>query len=256
MGEIEMIYTSITDGSPAWVALDKPAAFEHISTKWKNFTRTHSRYTFKNKGDVGDITLYGPIGMDFFGDGITSGTFKRDLAALGAVDSIDVRIDSPGGNVSDARAIYNLLVDHKATVNVKIDGTAASAASFIAMAGDNIQIAEGGLFMIHDVRGVARGTASDMRKAAEIIDALTATIADTYQARTGISLKRITDMMTAETWLTGPDAVKLGFADSVIPNKRKSSAASNLVSAYAEAYRNPPSNLQPRRARALALMGK
>ena len=113
--------------------------------------------------------MYGPIGEDFFGEGISAKNFASQLKELGAVRTIDLHIDSPGGSVTDARTIYTLLVEHKATINVKIDGFAASAASFIAMAGDEVAIAEGGFFMIHEARGITRGTANEMSLNARIV---------------------------------------------------------------------------------------
>lgn len=164
--------------------------------------------------------MYGEIGNDFWGEGISADRFQKELKALGNVRTIDLHIDSGGGSVLDARAIYTLLTQHKATINVKIDGLAASAASFIAMAGDSIAIAEGGFLMIHNARGVARGTADDMRKAAAVVDQVDGTIVDTYVARTKKSRSQIRDWMKAETWFTGSDAVNEGFADEVMENKQ------------------------------------
>lgn len=179
------------------------------------------RFEFRAKaGKRAEIYLYGSIGEDWFGEGITAKSFSRDLKALGDIRDIELHIDSPGGSVTDARAIYTLLVEHKANVTVMIDGYAASAASYIAMAGDDIAIAEGGFFMIHEARGLVRGTSGDMRKAATLLETISATIADTYVARTGKTKSKVLEWMADETWFTGKEAVEHGFADRVLANKQ------------------------------------
>src|SRR5690349_16505668 len=108
----------------------RPAAAPALNNGYK-FIRNAAK-------DAAEIYIYGPIGMSWFGDGVSANQFRQDLAAAGAVKTIDVRINSEGGDVFDAQAIYQLLLQHKATVTVHVDGLAASAASFIAMAGASI----------------------------------------------------------------------------------------------------------------------
>jgi ATP-dependent protease ClpP protease subunit len=110
-------------------------------------------------GVIGEIYLY-----DWFGDGVTAKQFADDLKALGNVKTIDLRINSEGGSVFDGKAMYSLLNEHKAKIIVHIDGLAASAASFVAMAGDEIEIAEGGFVMIHNAYMVAMGDARELRR--------------------------------------------------------------------------------------------
>lgn len=214
-------------------------------------------FKFRNAAaSVGEIFLYGPIGQDFFGDGISAKTFTAEMKKLGQMKTLNVHIDSPGGSVTDARAIYTQLVENKAKVNVYIDAVAASAASFIAMAGDTIAISEGGFFMIHEARipYVQGGTASQIRANAEktafLAETLTRTIADTYAARIGKPVARILDWMQAETWFTGADAIKNGFADSLLENKRIAACA------YPDVYNNLPAVLMPRRAKAQHIVRK
>lgn len=203
------------------------------------------RFEFKNKtANRAEIYMYGPIGEDWYGGGITGKWFADELKNLGAVRNIELHVDSPGGNVTDARTIYTLLTNHKAKIEVKIDGFAASAASFIAMAGDSIAIAEGGFFMIHKARGVAAGDDDDMLKAAELLKSLTETIAQTYVARTGISKSKILDWMAEETWFTGAQAVEHGFANELMENKRVTACAFNVD------FKNMPAALDPRVVRA------
>ncbi len=107
---------------------------------------TVNGYRVVNRGkDSAEIYLYGAIGGDWMGEGITAKQFADDLKALGPVKKIDLRINSEGGSVFDGKAMYSLLNAHSANITVHVDGLAASAASFIAMAGDTIEIAEGGV---------------------------------------------------------------------------------------------------------------
>lgn len=203
-----------------------------------------NRYEFRNKtANSGEIFIYGPIGEDFFGDGISADTFRKELRGLGSVRSIDLRMDSPGGSVTDARAIYSLLVEHKAKVSVYIDGFAASAASFVAMAGDEIVIAEGGYFMIHEARGVMAGTAADMEQGAKLLRSINDQIAETYAARTGILKPALLAMMAEETWLTGEEAVNQGFANRLMENKRIAACA------WPNQFKKLPQALHPKRAK-------
>lgn len=203
------------------------------------------KFEFKNKtANTGEVMIYGPIGEDYFGEGISGKTFAKELKALGNVRTIDLRVDSPGGSVTDARTIYTLLAEHPAKVNVFIDGYAASAASFISMAGDEISIAEGGFFMIHEARGVARGTADDMARAATLLKTISDTIAQTYVARTGQSKAQVAKWMAAETWFTGAEAVAAGFATKLMENKRITACA------YPSEFKNLPIALRPTAVRA------
>lgn len=203
-------------------------------------------YRMVNRGNGrGEIYVYGIIGMDWFGDGVTAKQFAVDLKALGDVTTIDLRINSDGGVVDDARAMYNLLVEHKATIIAHVDGVAASAASFLAMAGDEIEIADGGFFMIHDVRGGVYGTADDLDRRAKVMRGYNDAVVKTYADRTGASDKQLRAWMTAETWFNAKDAVEHGFADRIVENMKVAAAITD-----ASRFRNLPSSLLPRRAAA------
>lgn len=195
----------------------------------------------------GEVWLYGSIGVDWFGDGVTAKQFAEDLKKLGAVDAIDLRINSDGGVVTDARAIYNQLVEHKATVTSHIDGIAASAASFVAMAGDEISIAEGGFIMVHNARGLTIGDANEHRAMAGILDQVNQTIINTYVARTGQPEAQIKKWMNAETWMDGKDAIANGFADRMVENKRIAASLDHW-----RAFRRIPIALRPHRNKAIA----
>lgn len=192
------------------------------------------------------------IGSDFFGEGISAKSFSDELrkVARGARE-IDLHINSDGGVVTEARSMYSQLVAlHDKTINVYVDGVAASAASFLAMAGDRIIISEGAFFMIHDARMIARGTASDFRKRADELEMVSETMVDTYAARTGQSKDKIRKMMAAETWMTGREAVDLGFADELSANKAKALAYDDCLGMY----EHVPVELRPNRSQARATL--
>lgn len=169
-----------------------------------------------NKGDRrGEVLIYDVIGEDFFGDGVTAKKFRADLDSLGEVDVIDVRINSPGGSVFDGIPIYNALLNHKATVNVWIDGAAWSMASGIAMAGDTVNMAENALFMMHDPSTFSFGSSDDLRKEADRLDKVKDQLAVAYERKSGLSKDEITDLMSAETWLDANEAKDKGFVDNV-----------------------------------------
>lgn len=179
-----------------------------------------------NRGKQGaEIYVYGVIGGDWFGEGCTAQKFADDLKALGDVTQIDLHIDSEGGVVSDAQAMYTLLVKHKATVTTHIDGWACSAASFLAMAGSEILIGEGGMFMIHNARTLAYGEAADLDRAAALLRTTNDTIRKKYADRTGIDDKKLRDWMDAETWFTGQEAVDAGFCDRIVENLKIAAVA-------------------------------
>lgn len=153
----------------------------------------------------------------FFG-GVTAKQFAQDLKAVGAVQKINLHLNTSGGDVFDGFAIYNLLVSHAAKVVSYIDGLAASIGSVIAMAGDEIKIAENGFLMIHDAWGMTAGSAEDLRRTADLLDTTTGAIADVYVGRTKNPMDKIRKWMKDETWFTGREALDAGFADSMVEN--------------------------------------
>ncbi len=179
-------------------------------------------FSAKATKDIGEIMIYEQIGAGWWdGSGVTAKQFSDDLKAMGDVKTINVRINSPGGDVTEADAIYTSLVQHPATVNVFIDGIAASAASFIAMAGDSIAIAEHAKFMMHNAWGAGMGNADDFDALAATLRIFDTAIRGIYQKRSGKSDQQLRDWMKAETWMLGPEAKDNGFADTIIASKGK-----------------------------------
>lgn len=167
------------------------------------------------KGDTADVLIYDQIGRSFFEDGLTAKAFAEQLREHKNVKTINVRINSPGGNVFDATAIFNTLRNHGAKIVAHVEGAALSAASLIAMAGDEIRMSQGAWMMIHDPSGRAAGKATDMRKQADMLDRVKASLVDTYATRTKQPKEDIARMMSDETWLTPEDAKAKGFADTI-----------------------------------------
>ena len=201
--------------------------------------------------DAAEIYLYGVIGTDWFGDGVSAKQFADDLKKLGNVKTIDLRINSEGGSVFDGKAMYSLLNEHPAKIVVHVDGLAASAASFVAMAGDEIEIAEGGFVMIHNAYMVAIGDAREMRRSADMLETVNNTIIDTYVARTKGDRKAIAKMMDDETWMTGAEAVKHGFADKMVENLKVAASVS-----HPERFTKLPAALKPNHRRAAAALSR
>lgn len=177
-------------------------------------------FQFTAKANKGEILLYGPIGRDFWGEGISAKDFADQLSALGELSEINVRINSPGGSAFDGLAIYNTLNRHAADVVVDIDGLAASAASVVAMGGDTIRMAENALMMIHNAAGFSMGTASEMEKTAKILRTLDTQLATTYSQRSGTGIEEIARLMEAETFFTAQEAKDKGLATDITEAKK------------------------------------
>lgn len=172
----------------------------------------------KKTGTRGEIYIYEDIGEGWFG-GLTAKAFSDTMKELGNVAALDIYINSPGGSVFDGVAIYNQIKRFAGEKIVHIDGIAASIASIIAMAGDEIRIAANGMIMIHDPWGMAIGTADDMRKMSDSMDKIRETLLTTYVAKTGRTDKEISDWMTDETWMNAEESVKYGFASKITEEK-------------------------------------
>ena len=172
-------------------------------------------YEIKNKTDKAEIWIYEEIGEGFWtGGGVTAKNFQKELSAIKA-SQIDLHINSPGGVVFDGITIYNLLKNHPANVTTYIDGLAASIASVIALAGNQVIMAENALFMIHKASGMVMGTSDDMRDFAGKLDKVNGSIATTYMSKTGKEDAEINDLMAAETWMTATEALESGFIDEI-----------------------------------------
>ncbi len=164
----------------------------------------------------GVITCYDVIGEDLWGDGgVTVNRIDAALRKIGN-NAVEVHINSPGGDVFEGIAIANRLQQHPAKVTVKVMGLAASAASVVAMAGDEVQIAPSAFIMIHNCWVMASGDRNDMAETAAFLAPFDAALADVYAARSGLPKDEIATMLDAETWMNGSQAVAKGFADGLL----------------------------------------
>ena len=159
------------------------------------------------------LQIFDQIGEDWFGgSGISAKAFSDALQSVGPGPLV-VEINSPGGNVWDGLAIYNMLRGRQSPVTTRVVGIAASIASIIALAGDTIEMADASLFMIHDPSGMVAGTSEDMRKMANALDQHAEILAGIYVKRTGKTSAQIRAAMSAETWFTAQEAIQFGLAD-------------------------------------------
>jgi ATP-dependent protease ClpP protease subunit len=156
-----------------------------------------------------EVYLYGEIG----GWGESAASFAAGLKEIGDVDELSVRINSPGGDYFDGVAIYNLLKSHRARVSVFVDGLAASAATVVMLAGDEIEIGENAQVMVHDASIAAWGNAAELREAADQLDKVSDDIAQLYAERAGGTRQEWRDRMRAETWMTAAEALAAGLVD-------------------------------------------
>lgn len=162
------------------------------------------------------IELYGAIGEDFWtGGGITSKSVSASLKAIGSAD-VEVRINSPGGDMFEGISIYNVLASHRGKVTIKVMGLAASAASIIAMAGDEIQMGLGSFLLIHNCWIMAMGNRHDMKELAKWLEPFDNALRDIYIERTGQDIKAVEKWMDEEKMFSAKEAIDNKFADGLL----------------------------------------
>lgn len=195
----------------------------------KEETRLKNKYyNLVQSGNEADITIYGDItSMEWFESDMSAHTLRSDLDAMGAVDHINVHINSYGGEVAEGLAIFNSLKNHPAKVTTYCDGFACSIASVIFMAGDERVMNNASLLMIHNAWSGVTGNADDMRKAADDLDIITQQIKNAYLAKIDVSEDELSALMDAESWITPADAVAMGFATSVTEDDETTKASAN-----------------------------
>jgi ATP-dependent protease ClpP protease subunit len=191
-------------------ALTKPQVFE----KWS----ADAAGLRPNAVEQGDnvITMFDVIGEDFWsGGGVTAKKVAAQLRAIGS-RPVEVQINSPGGDMFEGIAIYNVLREHPQPITVKVMGMAASAASVIAMAGDTIEVGAASFIMIHNCWVLAMGNRHDMRETAEFLEPFDQAMVDVYTQRSGGDAKKIAKWMDDETFMSGTTAIERGFADALL----------------------------------------
>ena len=175
----------------------------------KNDAGGEEERTLVLNGEISDETWYG--------DEVTPALFAKELNA--GSGNITVWINSPGGDVYAAAQIYNMLMEYKGDVTVKVDALAASAASVIARAGTTVLMSPPSLMMIHNPITVAIGDSKEMQRAGEMLNEVKESIMNAYEIKTGMDRKRISHLMDAESWFNAKKAVELGFADGILHGK-------------------------------------
>jgi ATP-dependent Clp protease protease subunit len=207
----------------------------------------------KAKGaKAGELYIYNDIGGGFFG-GISAQDVAESLKSLGQIETLDIYVNSPGGDVFEGIAIYNQLKRLKATKNVYIDGLAASIASVICMAGDKICCASNAMMMIHNPYGMCMGTSEDMRATADVLDQVRDQLVDTYATRSGEDKAKISDWMNAETWWKADDAKACGFVDEVTDDTMD---AQNMAFALLAKFKKTPEPLAAKSRSSNVLIAK
>jgi len=202
------------------------------SSKW---------YKIKAKEDSAEISIFGDIGASWWGDSVTVADFKKDFDAVKDKASIHILINSPGGDVFDGIAIYNIIATEREKVSVEVIALAASAASIIALAGSSLSIDTAGFFMIHNPWSWAMGGADDMRETADLLDKIGGELVNIYEAHSDLSADEIQEYMDADTWFTADEAVEAGFADEQIEHEAVAASVS-IDSRYA--YKHVPERFQ------------
>jgi len=216
-----------------------------------------SWFRMKASGDkTADIYIYDEIGYW----GVTARQFASSMKALGDLDHINLHIHSPGGDVFDGIAIYNLLNSHTASKTVYIDGLAASMASVIAMVGNPIIMPENAMMMVHKPWGITGGDANDMRDYADLLDKVEAVLIPSYAKKTGKTPDELALMLGEETWMTAQECLEHGFADQIstavqamarINSKRieefdaMPNALKNMITKPKATTQNPPEPQNP-----------
>lgn len=180
---------------------------------WKNKTITNQETMTQSQERI--LFLNGTIAEEsWFDDEVTPALFKDELNS--GEGDITVWINSPGGDCIAAAQIYNMLMDYKGNVTVKIDGIAASAASVIAMAGNKVIVSPVSMIMIHNPATIAAGDTSEMQKAIAMLDEVKESIINAYEIKTGLSRAKLSHLMDAETWMDANSAIEMGFADEIM----------------------------------------
>jgi ATP-dependent protease ClpP protease subunit len=188
-------------------------------------------YSIQARANRGaEIVIYDDIGGGFFSEGVTARQFAKDLKAIGTVERLDVRMNSYGGVVDEGLAIYRTLIEHPARVTVHVDGVAASIASAIAMAGDEIVMAESSTMMLHEAWGGKLGTAAALEAFAKYISMNNDLLAKVYADRTGNTVEKIKGWMSAGpenlgTWMDAQTALDRGFATKIVQNAKLAASA-------------------------------
>jgi ATP-dependent Clp protease protease subunit len=171
-------------------------------------------FDVKMAGPTPEFYMYGDIGGDF--DGVTSEQFAKALESVRKSPELNIRVNSQGGDVFEAYAMFGALKRFPGRVTMHVDGLAASAASYLIMAGHRIKMADNAMVMIHEPYSIAKGTASQLEGKVAMLRKITGTVVETYAKRTGQNADDVMAMMAAETWMDAEESLAKGFADEIV----------------------------------------
>jgi ATP-dependent Clp endopeptidase proteolytic subunit ClpP len=197
-------------------------------------------YRITNEADVAQVYIYDEIG--YFG--VSASDFVKDIINI-KQPKMDLHINSPGGEVFDGIAIYNAIKNHPADVTVFVDGLAASAASFISMAGDKVIMTRNSEMMIHDAHGLVIGNSADMRELADLLDKMSDNIADIYMQKAGGTVSSWREAMKTETWYSADEAVKAGLADEIQGKTSTENSWDLSIFSYTSRKEAPEPKIEP-----------
>lgn len=200
----------------------------------KDNLKAEKKFEVRAEGDTAEIFLYDAIG-DWYGIGAEQvAQALRDLQGR----DVALRINSPGGDVFDGRAMATAISQHKGKVTAYIDGLAASAATYVALAADEVEIASGAFFMIHNAWTLSMGNADELRETAGLLDKVDDSIVADYIRKTSQADEQVRAWMKAETWFSAEEAIEHGFVDRLSQSKKAANNCWNLA-----AYNNAPAAL-------------
>jgi ATP-dependent Clp endopeptidase proteolytic subunit ClpP len=188
------------------------------------------RFEITNKADSSEILLYGAIGESFFDDAISAKAFSDELKKIPAsVKNITLRVNSPGGSVFDGMTIYERLKNHPAKVTAYVDGLAASIASVIIMAADEVIVGDGAMVMIHKPMVGTYGNSMELERMIDILDKIENQMVGIYAKKTGQTRAEISAALAAETWYTADEAIELGIANRKFEAKETLHIAASMI---------------------------
>jgi len=200
------------------------------------------KFEIKNKTEtVAEVLLYGAIGEDMWGDSISAKAFTDALKKVpSSVKTIELRVNSPGGSVFDGMTIYERLKNHSAKVVAYVDGLAASIASIIIMAADEVVIGDGGMVMIHKPLSGLYGNSDDMERMIDILDKIESQMVGIYAKKTGLSRAEISAALSKETWYTADEAIEMGYADKLVASSESLQIAASAMAQNCPWLKNAP----------------
>ena len=195
-----------------------------------NIKNSENKFKIYNKSETkAEIVIYAEIGFSWWGEGVDAKSFSDELKALPkTITQIDVRLNSPGGNVFDGVTIYNRLKQHSANVTVFIDGLAASIASIIALAGNEVVLGEGALIMVHKPMSGVFGNSIEMEEMVSRLDDVEEQLVGIYRRKTGLDRSEIKSMLAEETWMSAEEALELGFVDKIMEEEDETNMAASF----------------------------